>query len=86
MRHFEEACLEGVPTREIHGELHTGIGQEGISAGIADHFKNGDAAVSTHRNHLHALARGVDPYKLMAVIFEKETGLRSKTWRPRFLF
>ena len=67
--------MEGVPTREIHGELHTGIGQEGLSAGIADHFENGDAAVSTHRNHLHALARGVDPYKLMAEIFEKETGL-----------
>ncbi|MEY3711008.1 MAG: hypothetical protein RLZZ99_829, partial [Actinomycetota bacterium] len=28
MRHFELACLEGVPTREIHGELHTAVGQE----------------------------------------------------------
>ena len=23
MRHFDEACLEGVPTMEIHGELHS---------------------------------------------------------------
>ena len=22
---FDEACLEGVPTMEIHGELHTGL-------------------------------------------------------------
>ena len=75
MRHFEEACLEGVPTREIHGELHTGIGQEAVAAGLAPWFRPGDAAVSTHRNHLHGLARGVDPYRLMAEIFEREDGL-----------
>lgn len=75
MRHFEEACLEGVPTREIHGELHTGIGQEAISAGIAPWLRREDALVSTHRNHMHGLAKQVDPRKLMAEIFERETGL-----------
>jgi acetoin:2,6-dichlorophenolindophenol oxidoreductase subunit alpha len=75
MRHFEEACLEGVPTREIHGELHTGIGQEAIAAGVAPWLRREDALVSTHRNHLHGLAKGVDPRKLMAEIFERETGL-----------
>ena len=75
MRHFEEACLEGVPTREIHGELHTGIGQEAISAGLAPWLRTSDALVSTHRNHLHGLAKGVDRHKLMAEIFERETGL-----------
>ncbi|MCB1495362.1 MAG: thiamine pyrophosphate-dependent dehydrogenase E1 component subunit alpha [Bauldia sp.] len=75
MRAFEEACLEGFKSREIHGELHTGIGQEGIAAGIAPHLRRSDGLVSTHRNHLHALAKGVDPSALMAEIFEKETGL-----------
>lgn len=75
MRAFEEACLKGVPTREIHGELHTGIGQEAIAAGMARHLRPGDAVVSTHRNHLHALAKGVSPRALLAEIFERETGL-----------
>src|SRR5258708_34881967 len=75
MRHFEEACLEGVPTREIHGELHTGIGQEGVSAGVAPWLRHEDTLVSTHRNHLHGLAKGVDPKRLMAEIFERQTGL-----------
>ncbi|MGE3872001.1 MAG: thiamine pyrophosphate-dependent dehydrogenase E1 component subunit alpha [Parvibaculaceae bacterium] len=75
MRAFEEACLEGFKSREIHGELHTGIGQEGISAGLAPHLRPSDGLVSTHRNHLHALAKGVAPVALMAEIFEKETGL-----------
>lgn len=34
MRQFELTCLQGVPTREIHGELHTGVGQEAISAAM----------------------------------------------------
>lgn len=75
MREFELACLEGVPTREIHGELHTGVGQEAIGAGMAGFLRPDDALCSTHRNHLHAIAKGVDMRAMMAEIFEKETGL-----------
>ncbi len=74
VRRFEEACLQGVRTKEIHGELHTAIGQEAIAAGLLG-LRDDDALVSTHRNHGHALAKGVDPYPLMAEIFEKATGL-----------
>lgn len=75
MREFELACLEGVPTREIHGELHTAIGQEAISAGMSGFLRADDAMCSTHRNHLHAIAKGVDMRKMLAEIFERETGL-----------
>lgn len=75
MRLFDEICMEGFRSREIHGELHTGIGQEAIAAGLAAALASVDALVSTHRNHMHALAKGVDPRALMAEIFEKETGL-----------
>jgi acetoin:2,6-dichlorophenolindophenol oxidoreductase subunit alpha len=34
MRHFEEACREGVASGEIHGEMHVGLGQEAIAAGM----------------------------------------------------
>ncbi|MFT4306725.1 MAG: thiamine pyrophosphate-dependent dehydrogenase E1 component subunit alpha [Microbacterium sp.] len=75
MRRFEEACLEGVASGEIHGELHTAIGQEAIAAALAEHLRADDALTSTHRNHLHALAKGVPTVPLLAEIFEKETGL-----------
>ncbi len=75
MREFDFACLEGVPTGEIHGELHTGIGQEAIAAGMAGWLRDSDALVSTHRNHYHALVKGTDPRALMAEIFERATGL-----------
>lgn len=75
MREFELACLEGVPTREIHGELHTAVGQEAIGAGMAGVLRPDDALTATHRNHLQAIAKGVDMRAMLAEIFEKETGL-----------
>lgn len=75
MRAFEEVCLLGVPTGEIHGELHVGIGQEAIAAGMASSLRDQDAVVSTHRSHLHAIAKGVALLPMLAEIFERETGL-----------
>jgi len=75
MRQFELTCLEGVPTREIHGELHTAVGQEAISAGMVGSLGAEDALCSTHRNHMHAIAKGVDMRAMLAEIFERSTGL-----------
>jgi acetoin:2,6-dichlorophenolindophenol oxidoreductase subunit alpha len=75
MRAFEEACLEGAESREIHGELHLGIGQEAIGAGMVGALLPGDAVVSTHRNHLHAIAKGVPLRPLLGEIYEREAGL-----------
>ena len=75
MRQFEEACLRGSRSREIHGELHLGIGQEAVAAGMVGTLRLDDAVVSTHRNHCHGIAKGVDLEAFMAEIFERETGL-----------
>jgi acetoin:2,6-dichlorophenolindophenol oxidoreductase subunit alpha len=75
MRAFEEACLEGIETGEIHGELHVGIGQEAIATGMAESLQSRDALVSTHRNHLHAIAKGVPLRPMLAEIFERGSGL-----------
>lgn len=75
LRAFDLACLDGVATKEIHGELHTGIGQEAIAAGMAGWLHDADALVSTHRNHFHGLVKGTDPRALLAEIYERSTGL-----------
>lgn len=75
MRAFDEACLEALQRKAIHGELHIGIGQEAIAAAMAKSLRPADAVVSTHRNHFHALAKGVDPRALLAEICEREAGL-----------
>ncbi|WP_299790555.1 thiamine pyrophosphate-dependent dehydrogenase E1 component subunit alpha [uncultured Marivita sp.] len=75
MRAFDEACLEALKRKAIHGELHIGIGQEAVGAGMAESLRAADAVVSTHRNHFHGLAKGVEPKALMAEICEREAGL-----------
>lgn len=75
MRAFDEVCLDALRRNVIHGELHIGLGQEAIAAGMAESLGREDAVVSTHRNHFHALAKGVDRRALLAEICERETGL-----------
>ena len=75
MRHFELACRAGSESGEIHGEMHVGIGQEAIAAGMIGSLRDADALISTHRPHLHALAKGVPREPLLAEIYERETGL-----------
>ena len=75
MRAFDETCLEALRRGGVHGELHVGLGQEAIGAGMAEALRPEDAVVSSHRNHFHALAKGVDPTALLAEICEREEGL-----------
>lgn len=72
MRCFEECVAEHVRTGEIHGEMHLAIGQESTAAVLQDHLRPGDAVVSTHRAHLHALAAGVPPVPLLAELVERD--------------
>jgi pyruvate dehydrogenase E1 component alpha subunit len=75
MRAFEEACAAGVDTGELRGELHLGVGQEGVAAAMAAALRPEDWVVSTHRSHPHAIAKGVPLLPLMAEVYEKATGL-----------
>jgi pyruvate dehydrogenase E1 component alpha subunit len=75
MRAFEEACAAGVETGELRGELHLGVGQEGVAAAMATALRPDDWVVSTHRGHPHAIAKGVPLLPLMAEVYEKATGL-----------
>jgi acetoin:2,6-dichlorophenolindophenol oxidoreductase subunit alpha len=75
MRTFEDMVLKGGESRTIHGELHLGHGHEAIAAGMAGMLRKSDALVSTHRAHLHAIAKDVPLVPLFAELFERETGL-----------
>ena len=72
MRRFEEAVGAATAAGEIHGEMHLGLGQEAVAVGLGPCLRPGDAVVSTHRPHLHALARGVDPIEMLAELLERD--------------
>ncbi len=71
-RQFEEEVGRAVAAGEIHGEMHLGIGYEAVGAVLRRHLRPGDAVVSTHRAHLHALAAGVDPVDMAAELLERD--------------
>lgn len=73
IRRFEELLV--TVGHETDGWYHTGIGQEGTAVALADVLTPTDMSNTTHRNHAHALARGVPPAALFAEIFGRATGV-----------
>jgi pyruvate dehydrogenase E1 component alpha subunit len=75
IRRFEEKSAEMYAKRKIAGFLHLYIGEEAIAAGAIGALNDDDYLVTHYRDHGHALARGVDPKRIMAELFGKQTGV-----------
>ncbi|WP_456392436.1 thiamine pyrophosphate-dependent dehydrogenase E1 component subunit alpha [Nitratifractor sp.] len=73
-RRFEYAAKEHYMTGEISGFLHLDIGQEGLSVAAMRAFDHGDV-FTTYREHVMAIARGIEPRAVMAELFGKATGV-----------
>jgi pyruvate dehydrogenase E1 component alpha subunit len=73
-REFELAAKREYMKGNIAGFLHLDIGQEAVSVGTMQAFDKGD--VFTHyREHVLAIARGMEPKHIMAELFGKKTGV-----------
>jgi TPP-dependent pyruvate/acetoin dehydrogenase alpha subunit len=75
IRRFEERLLAEFSTGKLVGTTHTYIGQEADAAGIFSVTNAEDVVFSNHRCHGHFLAYGGDPYRLVAELMGKATGL-----------
>ncbi len=73
-REFEVAAKEHYMQGDISGFLHLDIGQEGLSVAAMKAFSKGDV-FTTYREHVLALARGIEPKYIMAELFGKVTGV-----------
>ena len=74
IRRFEEKCTELYSASRIRGFLHLYIGEEACAVGAMQALGPDDAVVATYREHGHALARGIDPGRLMAEMFGMREG------------
>lgn len=75
IRKFEEAAYRCYEAGDIPGTVHVSIGQEAVAVGVIDALRADDQVLSHHRGHGHALAKGVDPGRLMAELFGKGNGV-----------
>jgi pyruvate dehydrogenase E1 component alpha subunit len=75
IRRFEEAAYRAYEAGEIAGSIHASIGQEAVAVGVVSALEPDDRILSHHRAHGHALARGVDPGRLMAELLGRAEGV-----------
>ncbi len=74
-RLYEEAVMQFWNDGKIYGEMHLGIGEEAISAGIVSQLRDGDALSLDHRGTSPLLIRGCDPIELMKEFLGYSGGL-----------
>lgn len=60
--------------REMHTPIHLCSGQEAVAVGVCSEMERKDVIFSNHRGHGHYLAKGGDLKRMMAELFNKETG------------
>jgi pyruvate dehydrogenase E1 component alpha subunit len=74
-RRYEEEVQQLWEEGKIFGEMHLGIGEEAIVAGIVSQLIDGDALALDHRGTPPLLMRGVDPVKLLLEFLGNSRGL-----------
>lgn len=74
-RLFEEAVIQFWDEGRISGEMHLGIGEEAIAAGIVGQLRDGDAMALDHRATPPLLMRGIDPLLLLRELLGRPDGL-----------
>ncbi len=66
IRRFEEKAGQLYGMGLIGGFCHLYIGQEAVVTGITAAAVDGDACITTYRDHAHMIAQGMDPKGIMA--------------------
>ncbi|GAC1318030.1 MAG: thiamine pyrophosphate-dependent dehydrogenase E1 component subunit alpha [Chloroflexota bacterium] len=74
MRRFDECVVRLRDQGVFNGHYHVYFGQEVTGAAACLTASPDDYIFTTHRNHGHLLARGVDPAPMLAEILGRETG------------
>ena len=74
-RRFEDKCRSLYLKQKIRGFLHLYNGQEAIPAGFAHAMDlSKDSMITAYRCHIHPMAMGVDPKRILAELCGKATG------------
>ena len=73
-RRFEEKCAEVYRMGKIGGFCHLYIGQEAIGVGSMMALEPSDMVITSYRDHVQAIIKGITPESVMAELYGKEGG------------
>lgn len=72
IRTFEEKVDELIKSAVIPAPTHSYVGEEAIAVGVCANLQPNDYVFSTHRNHGHCLAKGMQAWRMLAEMMGKE--------------
>lgn len=75
IRAFELRAAEMYQRAKVGGYCHLNLGEEATVVGLMAALESRDYVFVTYRDHGYALARGVEPGRVMAELFGKATGV-----------
>lgn len=75
IRRFETTAGRSYQMKKIKGFCHLYSGQEAVAVGAMNAITDDDYIVSAYRDHGHAIARGLDPNRIMAELYAKKEGI-----------
>jgi pyruvate dehydrogenase E1 component alpha subunit len=75
IRRFEEKSAEFYSEGKIGGFLHLYIGEEAVAVGACKALRQEDHLFTAYRDHGWAIARGLDPKRVMAELLGRATGV-----------
>lgn len=75
IRHFELKAQEMYQRAKIGGYCHLNVGEEATVVGLMDAMAERDYLYANYRVHGYAIARGLDPGRVMAELFGRTDGL-----------
>jgi pyruvate dehydrogenase E1 component alpha subunit len=75
IRRLEEKSAELYAQGKIGGFLHLYIGEEAIAVGAGKAMTEADHLLTAYRDHGWAIARGLNPKRIMAELLGKATGV-----------
>jgi pyruvate dehydrogenase E1 component alpha subunit len=73
-RRFEEKSAEVYRMGKIGGFCHLYIGQEAIAVGAMMALESKDLVITSYRDHVQAMVKGISPEAVMAELYGKEGG------------
>jgi pyruvate dehydrogenase E1 component alpha subunit len=79
IRRFEERAARGYTQALIGGYCHLNLGEEAAVVGLISALQPADYLFTNYREHGYAIARGIDPKRIMAELYGRVDGV-SKGW------
>ncbi|WP_405498418.1 pyruvate dehydrogenase (acetyl-transferring) E1 component subunit alpha [Nocardia sp. NBC_00511] len=79
IRRFEERTAQAYQQAKIGGYCHLNLGEEATVVGVGKAMRPTDYLFTNYREHGYALAKGIEPGRVMAELYGRSTGT-SKGW------